>query len=170
MAQIAFQRIAIVGAGNVAWHLAPTLQQAGCEIVQVVSLTQENAQALANQIGAQTISRLRDLDPSLDLVLVAVKDDALALVASEIPQNLAVAHTSGSIPLDIFPHQNRGVFYPLQTFSKDRKLDWKNIPICIEASNKAVEDSLLALAQKMSDQVHLLNSEKRAKLHGCFCM
>lgn len=159
------QRITLVGAGNVAWHLAPELTRVGCEVLQVFSQDLNHAQELAEQIGATPINDLSRLDLSTDLILLAVKDDALADVIAALPQDIPVAHTSGSVGMEIFPQPLRGVFYPLQTFSKGRKLTWTKIPICIEASNKALEENLIALAQKMSKQVHTLDSEKRSKLH-----
>lgn len=160
-----FQRITLVGAGNVAWHLAPELTRVGCEVVEVFSRDFKHAQELADQINAKPIDDLSSIDLSTDLIIVAVKDDALAHVAAELPKDKPVVHTSGSVGMEIFPQAERGVFYPLQTFSKGRKLEWAQIPICIEASNKALEEGLIALAQKMSEHVHKLDSEKRAKLH-----
>ncbi len=166
-----YQKIAIVGTGNVAWHLAPALEAAGYSVVQIYGRQPEKARALANQLKQGRIKT--DLDftnSSARLFILAVSDDAIKEVARQIrlPKESAVVHTSGGQPMDTLtdvPTQQIGVFYPLQTFSKQRAISFENIPICLEASNKEMLDELTKLAEKISNHVQIIDSQQRAVLH-----
>ncbi|WKN45732.1 Rossmann-like and DUF2520 domain-containing protein [Tunicatimonas pelagia] len=166
-----YQKITIVGAGNVAWHLAPALEKAGCSVVQVYGRQSEKARALASQLKQTQVKTDLDFsDSSAHLFILAVSDDAIAEVARQIKlsEESAVVHTSGGQPMDTLtaaPTQQIGVFYPLQTFSKQRAVHFKTIPICVEANNKELLDELTKLAQKISNQVQAINSQQRAVLH-----
>ncbi|MCU0444453.1 MAG: DUF2520 domain-containing protein [Microscillaceae bacterium] len=170
-------KIALIGSGNVAWHLAPALQMAGNEIVSLYSRNLNNAKALADKLSNPLINNDLDfLQSEARLFIIAIKDDAISAVASELklPKGAILVHTSGSKGLESLtpsplPKESEmlgvGVFYPLQTFSKNKVLDFKNIPFCIEGSNEAVENALIKLAQGMSNQVFRVSSEQRKTLH-----
>ena len=102
-----------------------------------------------------------------DLYIIGIPDDAIASFSETLPfQNKLVVHTSGGVSLDAISNKNRGgVFYPLQTFSKQREVDFKNIPICIEAENVTDLKLLKKLGASISKTVVEISSEKRAKLH-----
>lgn len=157
--------ISFIGAGNVATHLASALYAEGFEINQIFS--PNSAQELANKTNAQAIIDYADLNNDCDLFIIAVKDDVLLSVVEDFPfkESLAV-HTSGSIGIDVFAKNNFqdfGIFYPLQTFSKETKVDFLEIPFCIEANLS--ENLLVELAKTLSNTVELVNSEQRKKLH-----
>jgi predicted short-subunit dehydrogenase-like oxidoreductase (DUF2520 family) len=101
-----------------------------------------------------------------DLYILAVKDDVISKIVSNL-QNIAIVHTSGSVSMDVFDNNftNHGVFYPLQTFSKNSELDFSETPICIEASNNEFENELINLGKKLSGNVIKINSEQRKQLH-----
>lgn len=155
-----------MGAGNVATHLGKALKQAGHQIVQVFSRTPSHAQELAAQLGTSYTVSLHDLLPA-DIYLFAVKDDMLEEIASQLKLDGIAAHTSGSIDLNVLKRASRhyGAFYPLQTFSKGREIDLKNVPFCIEASDKVTEEKLSALARSISSNIHYLDSAQRRMLH-----
>jgi len=160
-------KIVIIGSGNVATHLALAFKQAGQTLAQVWSRNGANAQLLAEQVGASAISDLGALDRSADFYLIAVKDEAIAELASSLTGLPGlVAHTSGATSIDVLHTLNHyGVFYPLQTFSKQKSLDLSNTPICLEASS--AEDMVMlhqaaSLISKVSDEV---DSEQRKILH-----
>jgi predicted short-subunit dehydrogenase-like oxidoreductase (DUF2520 family) len=162
-------KVIIIGSGNVAQHLIVAFQNSqnmGTEIdlIQVFSRQKES------------ISHLLDLDKitddlatleEADLYIIAVSDDAIADVSSQLPfKNRLVVHTSGSISLDALDNDNRkGVFYPLQTFTKNKDVDFKAIPICLESENATDFQLLEKVAKMISDKVFAINSEQRKALH-----
>ncbi|MFC4212528.1 Rossmann-like and DUF2520 domain-containing protein [Pedobacter lithocola] len=161
-------RIVVLGSGNVATHLALALNAAGEEIVQVFSLNLNHAEALAKKIQAEAINNISKINRLADLYIISVKDDAINSIASELRgiEGLVV-HTSGSTDIKILSSElkNAGVFYPLQTFSKSKALDFGNIPICLEATDEKQLDILKNIAQKLSPKVYLIDSQKRRVLH-----
>lgn len=161
-------KIVIIGAGNVATHLAKALQAKNKQIAQVWSYHYNNALTLAKEVNAQAIDSLKEIDQQADLYLIAVKDDAIAEIAEQIKGFKGlIAHTSGAVPMEILNGitENYGVFYPLQTFSKDKALSFADIPLCLEANNEAALQTLKQLAQQLSTHIVEVNSEKRKILH-----
>jgi predicted short-subunit dehydrogenase-like oxidoreductase (DUF2520 family) len=162
-------KVSIIGAGNVATHLAKSFFDNGFDIGQVFSRNLDNATILANQINAKAINTLSLLNSKADFYLICVKDDAVEQVLKNILfKDKVIAHTSGSVSMDIFfanNYLNYGIFYPLQTFSKDKEVNLKEIPFCIEGSNKSTENQLFEMALNLSDSVHFVNSEQRKVLH-----
>ncbi|WP_286831747.1 MULTISPECIES: Rossmann-like and DUF2520 domain-containing protein [Acinetobacter] len=162
-------RITIIGAGRVAYHLARVLSVQH-EIVQIYSRTLEKAQQLADQFQAQAIERPEQLDNYVDLVIIAVSDQSIAMVIEQIhpylPNNL-ILHTSGSTHLDVLKqiHVRAGVFYPLQTFSLEREINWENTPLFIEAHDQEDQNILQNLANSLSGRVYSYSSEQRLSLH-----
>ena len=160
------KNVTLVGAGNLATQLGKSLKENEIEIVQVYSRTETSAKALAEQLGCPFTIDLKELKQA-DLVIVSVKDDALESVFKQIDKSSRVVHTAGSVPMEILADyfKNHGVFYPLQTFSKQREVDFLNIPICLEASSVEFLQELKQLASRLSQNVSLVNSEKRESLH-----
>ncbi len=161
-------KLIFIGAGNLATQLALACSKQGFEILQVYSRTEASARALAEKVQCGFTTSLSELRDDADLYLFSVKDDALpGLLAAMKPNNGIWAHTAGSIPMSVFDGytDKQGVFYPLQTFSKSRTVNFRKIPIFIEASSEAVAESLLQIASRLSDQVSLLTSDKRKRLH-----
>lgn len=162
------KHIVLIGAGNLASQLGITLFEQGYQIKQVYSRTKKSASALAKKLKAEAIMDLKNLDLTGDIYIIAVKDDAIEQVAKQLKlKDKIVIHTSGSTSIDSLRNisKNYGVLYPLQTFSKDKKVDFKNIPICIEANNKTTENNLLQFAKSISSNVHKVNSHQREIIH-----
>jgi predicted short-subunit dehydrogenase-like oxidoreductase (DUF2520 family) len=161
--------ITFIGAGNVAWHLAQALEEAGHQVREVYSRTLTNATALADKVYDATPTKSLDFSSSkASVFFVAVPDSQVPLVAEKLklPEGAILAHTSGSLPLEVLQnHPHTGVFYPLQTFSKHQKLDVSTVPFCIEAADEATEQALVAMAQRISKTVYLVNSSERKVLH-----
>lgn len=162
-------KITILGAGNVATHLAKSFFDHGFDIVQVYSRNLENATSLAKLVNAEAINTLTLLDNATDFYLICIKDDAIELVLKNILfKDKLIAHTSGSIPMSVLKENNfkqYGIFYPLQTFSKDKVVNLKEVPFCIEGNNQDADNQLFEMALQLSENVHFVNSEQRKKLH-----
>jgi predicted short-subunit dehydrogenase-like oxidoreductase (DUF2520 family) len=161
-------RVVLLGSGNVATHLAKALQKAGHEIVDVWSRRVEHASRLANAVGGVPITDIRKVTTGADLYIIAVKDDTIAELASQLHlQNELIVHTSGSIHINVLETASTvyGVFYPLQTFSKNREVNFKDVTLCVEGCTPEVTAKLLSLASQLSGKVVELNSEKRMAIH-----
>lgn len=160
--------IVFIGAGRLATHLATEFHSYAYNILQVYSRTIESATELAQVVNAKAITNLADIDSNADLYIFSVKDSALAEVLSAMPFNKGLwVHTAGSIPLDVFSKytDRYGVLYPFQTFSKGRDLDFRTIPLFLEANNDHDLAVLIQIATKISNTVNHLSSDKRRYLH-----
>ncbi len=160
--------IVVLGAGNVATHLSMALKKLDYRIRCVFSNTIQSAELLSLKVGATHTTELNQIPYDADLYIVAVKDELIERIIEGISlKHGAIVHTAGSVSIDIFKDkfENYGVFYPLQTFSKTRAIDFFNIPICIESSNEIIESKLSLLAGSLSNNVYQINSEERRVLH-----
>lgn len=161
-------KIVFIGAGRLATHLAKELYRNSYNILQVYSRTVESASLLASRIGAAATNKTQDISPDADLYIFSVKDSVLGELISRIPSNKGLwIHTAGSIPVDIFSkYTNRyGVLYPFQTFSKERDIEFRKIPVFIEANNNEDLKLLQHVGQNISERVYPLSSEKRKYIH-----
>ncbi len=161
-------RISLIGAGNLATRLGIALKAAGHEFVQVYSRTEASAQTLAVLLGAEAVIKPEDLQSDASLYICALKDDALPEILYKVDLGDGIlVHTAGSLPLGVLKNyaSKTGVFYPLQTFSKEREVDFKTIPVFVESSDKVVLYILKQLAVDLGSEVYEINSEQRLKLH-----
>lgn len=157
--------IVIVGFGNVAQHLIKAIgASVDLELVQVFS---RNKNTILNGIDKKIITANYNEIIKADLYIIAVSDKSIAEVSSYLPfSNRLVVHTSGSFSIDDMVSKNKkGVFYPLQTFSKNREVNFNEIPICIEATNENDYEILSKVAQSISNKVYKINSHQRKSLH-----
>jgi predicted short-subunit dehydrogenase-like oxidoreductase (DUF2520 family) len=162
-------KVAILGSGNVATHLSKVLIKAGHPVQQIWSRNHDNAIDLALEIGANSIPDINGIGKEIDLIIIAIKDDAIIEVIKKIPQShqALVLHTSGTADLDVLSNrfENCGVLYPLQTFSKNSDLDFSIIPLFVEGSNSVSIEKITLLANQLSKKVILADSKTRAMLH-----
>ena len=164
------KRIVLVGAGNVATHLGVELQKNGCHIVQVYSRTQESASALAGALSVPYTTSLANVCCDADIYMVALTDAAFQ---EQLPyiikgrEEALFVHTAGSLPMSIWEGKvaRHGVFYPMQTFSKQRKVDFTEVSFFVEASGTAELALLKGLAGLLSPKVYEATSEQRKYLH-----
>lgn len=163
--------IAFVGAGNVAWHLAPALDNAGFGVREVYSRNTKKARQLVSRLYQAEASASLDFSASdVDVIILTVADDAIETVAASIvlPPDAILVHTSGSSPLSALDKAgtgNTGVIYPLQTFSKDAKVALADTPIFVEGSNPAVTNTLQTIGRAISSTVMAIPSDRRMALH-----
>jgi len=160
-------KISIIGAGNVATQLALALRRVGHTIVQIGNRSNDAGQELAKTVGATFTSNLKALEDA-DIYIIAVKDDAIADVASQLHLGGKIlVHTSGTKTSEIlsFATQNFGVFYPLQTMTKQTKIDFTDIPILIEGNNAPTIKVLDVLAKSLSKNIHTVDEQQRQWVH-----
>lgn len=187
-------KIVFLGSGNLATNLSLALKAAGEDIIQIFSRTKENAQALADKLHCDSCTSISDIRTDADVYIFSVKDDALPSLIEQLAIKFSGSlptgegggrgrtlhpiflHTAGSVPLSVFPSNiqtpprgleglSYGVLYPMQTFSKDRAVNFREIPCFIEASDNATLGIIKEMASKISDNVVECSSDKRKKLH-----
>lgn len=157
--------INIIGSGNVAHHLIRALAELSNYKIQNVAV--RSLDKVADFFPKDLIvTAVEDLKPA-DITLISVTDSAIAEVSERIPyKDSLVVHTSGTTALEILNDKNRkGVFYPLQTFSKNKEINFKEVPLCLEAENTDDLIELKSLAKEISDKVFEISSEQRKSLH-----
>lgn len=160
--------VVILGSGNVAENLAIAVASTHYRLLQVYARNTQRALQIASLAGC-----IDSFDPKTlakaDIYIIAVSDRAISEIANSLdfPSGSIVAHTAGSANIDELPGkiENRGVFYPLQTFSSLRHVEFKTIPIFVEGSSELAERELMALAHALSGSVSKICYEQRLKLH-----
>ncbi len=170
-------KIALIGAGNVAHHLAVELEGAGHDIITIYSRKLPNAEALSDRLSiAVATNELNFAESEAELFVLTTSDDALEKIIPQIvwPEEALVVHTAGAKSLAVLQNLlqvhsdvplRTGVLYPLQSINKKIPLNWKEVPICIEGADEEIEHQLIEIARTISDEVYLVNSEERLQLH-----
>lgn len=161
-------RIVIVGTGNLATRLGMALYAGNSELAQIYGRSPVACSQLADLLDCPFTTDLSELNTEADLYLLAVSESALPeILSTNAFHNKFIVHTSGSIDLESLAAYsiNYGVFYPLQTLSKQRSLDFRSVPICIEANNTENLEKLKELAHTISDSVIPIDSITRRQLH-----
>ena len=161
--------IAIVGSGNVGWHMAKELFNANFKICNCYSRNIDRAKELAIEVNSRPINKISEIKNKCDVILVAIHDDATDEIIKLLDQQFQgkiICHTSGAKPMvNNLQNNESGVFYPLQTFSRKGKVEFSNVPILIEGENKEVQNVLTEIASNISSNVQLINSKQREQIH-----
>lgn len=157
--------ISIIGAGNVATHLYNIFSKT--KTVSIIQWYSRDISKISSFQNKVSITDQLDQLKEADLYVIAVSDDAISDLSEALPfENRLVAHTSGSVSIYELDKKNRrGVFYPLQTFSKEADIDFKNVPICIETIGKKDYPLLQSLAEAIGSEYYKVNSNQRKALH-----
>lgn len=166
-----YYNISIIGSGNVAWHLAPELENAGHRIIEVYSRNQQNAKKLQNRLYHAELNTGLDFSNSQsEIFMLCISDDAIEEVAQEIvlPDHAILIHTSGSQSISMLGYaatENIGVFYPLQTFTKSKRISFEDIPILIESENNDTAKVLNKIGKSISKKVLKVRTKDRIAIH-----
>lgn len=166
-----YYNISIIGSGNVAWHLAPELENAGHRIIEVYSRNQQNAKKLQNRLYHAELNTGLDFSNSQsEIFMLCISDDAIEEVAQEIvlPDHAILIHTSGSQSISMLGYaatKNIGVFYPLQTFTKSKRISFEDIPILIESENNDTAKVLDKIGKSISKKVLKVRTKDRIAIH-----
>lgn len=183
-------KIVLIGAGNLATHLGKALRAAGHDMLQVFSRTMQSAETLASLLDAEPLTDIAQVRDDADVYIISVKDSALVQLVAQLCRHEAdglgedgvvnalrkakkgehervFLHTAGSMPMSVFKGmaQHYGVLYPMQTFSKQREVDFSIIPCFVEANDEFAQKQIEGLAREISGRVYLLSSEDRKYLH-----
>jgi len=157
-------QIVIIGSGNVAYHLAKAFTQKNIPLAQLFGRNEEDLNKISQELNIPySINNLEDAD----LYIICVSDSSVENISKLITKkDCLVAHTSGSLPKQILVGEYRkSSFYPLQTFSKSKALDYSKIPFFIETENSEDQKTLTGLASEISENVMESSHEKRKYIH-----
>lgn len=164
-------RVALLGAGNVAWNLAPALEDAGHEITEVYARTLGRAEEITERIySAESKDDFDFSESRAEIFILALSDDAIAEVADQVilPEGSILVHTSGTVPLNVLAYSSAsytGVFYPLQSFTKGKKVDFEEVPLVLESEDEETLQKLKKFAKSISPMVTTMGSKDRKALH-----
>ncbi len=161
-------KITLIGSGNIAWHLAKAFDLAGHQIHQIISRNEETGKALAKTYAAYFGTNPENTLEDSDFVFLTIPDKAIESTIKSIKAKSSIfLHCAGSVSIEKLANykNNVGVFYPLQTFTKARQINFFNVPVFVEASNQDTFQKIWDLADSISNTVKHLDSEKRESLH-----
>jgi len=158
-------KVVLIGSGNIAQHLIVAFKKA--TTIELVQVFARDKNKLSHLLDSKKITSDYNQLVNADVYIIAVSDNAIAEVSRELPiNNQLVVHTSGSVAMEALDDKNRkGVFYPLQTFSKNKEIDFNTIPICIESQHAADLELLKEAAKNISENTYEITSEQRKSLH-----
>ncbi len=163
--------VSFIGSGNLAWHLAPAIDNVGFTVKEVYSRNPKHAEALTGRLYQAEVKATLDFSTSpSSLFIIAVSDDGISDIAREIilPEDAVLVHTSGNLPiteLQFAATPHIGVLYPLQTFSKTKKIEFKKIPLFVECNTTEAQELLMSVANSISSEVKKIASEERKAMH-----
>lgn len=163
--------VSFIGAGNLAWHLAPVLDNTEYSVREIYSRDSRHAEALVKRLYHAKVQSTLDFSSSPSRIfIIAVSDDVIGEVAQEIilPDDAILLHTSGSQPLNVLAYaatSRIGVFYPLQTFTKNRKVDFAEVPVFVESEDRETEKILVEMGKTISTKVKRISSSERKAVH-----
>jgi len=166
-----YYNIAFVGAGNLAWHLAPELENFGHKVSLVNSRSKKNAISLIDRLYRASYKKNLDFSRTdIDIIIIAVNDNHIKDIASEIiiSEHCCIIHTSGTQPIEILERSaamHYGVLYPLQTFTKGVKASFKDTPVFVEGNGDHAYKVLQQLSRNLSKRIYKLDSKQRSILH-----
>lgn len=168
--------IVLLGAGRVATHLAPVVIEAGYHIVQIYSRTIDAARNLASPLGVPYTDNMEAITTNASIYITCVADEALPSIAQRLVDRVNAAapspplflHTAGSVPMNLWHEagaKHYGILYPLQTFSKERAVDMREVALFVEGSDEDALHTIELLGHSISNKVYRADSSERALLH-----
>ena len=164
--------IGVIGSGKVATQLARAFQKKGNTIAFVLSKNVQHARTLADKLGVNAIEdKNLIVHYPIDFLLIAINDDQIEGIIEALPRltnkETTVIHTSGTVSSEVSKgkFENYGVLYPLQTFSKERKMKFKKVPFCVVGNRKGIQNKIEALARTVSHNVYKINDADRFIVH-----
>lgn len=161
-------KIVFIGAGNLATCVSLEMQRTGMTIGQIYSRTYESAESLGKKLNCPWTTNVHEIVTDGDIYIFALKDSALTEIIPQVKPNDGLwVHTAGSVPMDVFKgHARRyGVFYPLQTFTKSRRVKLDSTPIFLETNEPEDMKLLKKVGIALSGNAQELDSDKRKTLH-----
>ncbi|MDD5508622.1 MAG: DUF2520 domain-containing protein [Bacteroidales bacterium] len=161
--------VVLIGAGNIATHLASHLMNSKLKLDQIWSRTESSARTLGEKVQTPFTTSLDSIHPDADLYILALPDHALPqiLAGLHLPRDRFIVHTAGGSPMGILSTASGryGVFYPLQTCTRVHPVHFPSVPFCLEANSPGDLDLLKDFTRHFSDNIYVMDTEKRMTAH-----
>ena len=163
--------VTIIGTGNMGHHLVKVIDESAHFVNEIYSRDLQKANKLCGvTYDAKPTDSLDFGGSQSQIFILAVSDDAIESVVREIvlPEQAIIAHTAGSVSVEVLELSaaiHYGVFYPLQSVSKEKPVSFRDIPILVEAATANTREALLDLANSISTKVSLVDSAQRSRIH-----
>lgn len=161
-------KICLVGSGNLGSNLGKSMMDAKMDIIQVISRNIKNAKNLAQELNADYTDKIEEYNRDAEIIIFSVSDDSIPeLLRKADFGNRLLIHTAGSVSQNVFEgHSNKyGILYPLQTFSKEESVCFKEIPIFTESNKESSLAIIDTLAKQLSTKVYHATSDERLSIH-----
>ncbi len=161
-------KICLVGSGNLGSNLGKSMKGAKMDIIQVISRNLRNAKSLAQKLNTDYTDKIEDFDRDAEIIIFSVSDDSIPTLLQKVDfGNRLLIHTAGSVSQNVFEeHSDKyGILYPLQTFSKEETVSFKEIPIFTESNTEATLAIIDTIAKRLSTKVYHATSDERLSIH-----
>jgi len=157
---------AIIGSGNLAHHLVQAMLNANIDLKGIWARDTDKAKEMGQFYGVPVFNALNQIPQETDLVLLAISDGAIEQLANGIQTHGIIAHCSGILPVaSLGSKQHCGVFWPVQTFSKNQKIDFKKVPVVVQAADEEDQRILEVFADLIAAQAIICQEPQRQMLH-----
>ena len=158
-------KIILLGAGNVGHHLYKGFNKSP-EIDLIQWYSRDNSKVSYDDIDTEIINDLSKIK-SADIYIISISDSYVGEISKKLNvSEKLVVHTSGSLDLSIIDSKNRrGVFYPLQTLSKNKEIELAKVPICIESENNKDLVLLETISKYIGCKTYKIDYNERKILH-----
>lgn len=168
-------KVAVIGTGNLAWHLVPKLLGIGLA-VEVISRQEtrpeEAAHWQAAKVSAWPTWIASKKRRQYEAVFLAVPDIAIAATAQQIrsilPPTCPIVHTSGATTVEAIDSyfEQRGVLWPIRSLKKGTEAaSWEMLPLVYFSEHPGLAKRLAHWASQLSSITYSLADEQRAQLH-----
>ena len=152
-------RIALIGNGNLAWHLSTAFRHHGSRI------DLHYVRNAGDSSPWKTTHDLHEINDSYHLVLLAVPDSQIAVVSAHLPEKVRVVHFSGATSLSAIRQEHRAVCWPCQTLTKGTTIDYSKIPVLFESSSSEMQTYVDVVLKPVMGKWTNSTSDQRAKAH-----
>jgi predicted short-subunit dehydrogenase-like oxidoreductase (DUF2520 family) len=161
-------KICIIGSGNVAHFMGKKLLHSQHQVVQIVSPNIEHARKLAEELNCDYSDLLTKINPTVDVVILAINDDALKNVeTNEVLKTKIVIHTAGAVSLKDIKQISNDVacIWPVYSISKNNLPSSNKIPLAVNFSSIDIKNTIMDIALAISSNVFLLTDEQKTVAH-----
>ena len=170
-------KIAIIGAGKLAYSLTTALINSKYKISIVVSKHKLSALELAAKNNIEKYSNfLKDIPPSTNIFFLTVPDDQIHLVAEQLAslqfdfRKSLFVHFSGAQNVSVFKllqrkKANVASFHIMQTFPSIKIINMNGCFAAIETKSKLAQKFLTVLATRLKLNAINLKSNDKVNYH-----
>ncbi len=161
------KNICLIGTGKIARHLAEKLASLDDYSIFIWGRNSQIAQTISEETGIKLLNEISEI-PTNSIGILCVSDHAIQTVAHELTGRFdLIIHLSGTSSMDLISGTaaHTGVIWPNQSFTIGNSINWKNVPLCLEASDEFAHSEISELAKNLGGPFAWLSGEQRRMLH-----